>query len=564
MHETKPSIDKLFRIGWTSVRKPLRIICELLVNKVAQCKIRSHTSGLRNKATKVKNWLTRKVNRKIAKRKAKKLLALLVTPERGEDEPAASGLIRIVKQGRSRKHIVAQRFLKTASRRDNGTRALLKLSDDELDELGYKAIHPISEPTASMILLDVVLGNSNETLFFKRTISPALKDGREGTAAILYLGLTEMHGFFLNISERVIFDFCQRILHAEVILCPKWYCGVKLLCALFLNLHRSEWKYSRLLPPLLSEIFKGLIQQGRGEQILDASAETRPEKPSYDNPQLLSLIASCCEEITEVSDLAALPPSDTLGPFIELSIDIILPEVAGSRSLSTERGLAMWALIPLLKFPSVVGLIPANKLPGLGFFLLDMTLHPKAVKIQEVDNSVKLDKWAIVSLSRLPDPTFSNALSSALNEGTIQLDSPEVTPYKALGLVERLLWISNIRMIEKEQAHRVLVDGGACEFLARALQGDPTTQDRGLWRAKGLAMTCLGNIVEMMNEEQCREHVTKEMVESIVAIKEHGDVPLVQKGQAIFTLQRYTLVAERWAIQPYYHENPAGWIYSIG
>lgn len=114
-----------------------------------------------------------------------------------------------------------------------------------------------------------------------------------------------------------------------------------------------------------------------------------------------------------------------------------------------------------------------------------------------------------------------------------------------------------MQVIKKEQAHRTLVVGGACGFLACVLQPrkwDPTTQDRGLWRAKGLAMTCLGNIIEMMDEEECREHVTKKMVESIVAIKQHGDVPLVQKGQAIFTLQRYTLVAECWGIQPYYRE----------
>lgn len=349
----------------------------------------------------------------MTKRKAKKFLVQLITAEEGEDEPAArrqryeaaSGLIQIVKKGLPQTYIVAQRFLKTASRRDQGTRALLQLSDDELNELGYKAIHPVSEPTASMLLLDVVSGNSNEALFFRKTISPALKDGTEGTAAILYLGLTEMEGFFLNISERVIFDFCKRVVNAEVLLCPRWYCGVKLLCVLFLNLHRSEWKYSHLLPSLLSDIFKGLIQQGQGEERLDAESEgTGPEKPSFDSPQLLSLVALCCEEIEEDSDFAALPPPETLKPFIELLINIVLPVVASSRSLSTERGLALWALIPLLKCPSVVGFIPADRLPSLGSFLLDMALHPKAVRIQEVDDSVDVRGLSVVYVY----PSFSN------------------------------------------------------------------------------------------------------------------------------------------------------------
>lgn len=93
-----------------------------------------------------------------------------------------------------------------------------------------------------------------------------------------------------------------------------------------------------------------------------------------------------------------------------------------------------------------------------------------------------------------------------------------------------------------EPIYRAMVNGGACGFLVRALSytGGLAPQDRGLWRAKGLAVTCFGNIVERMNPRQLGKHITQEMIDAVEAFKEREDAPLVQKGQAIYTLQRYT------------------------
>lgn len=138
----------------------------------------------------------------------------------------------------------------------------------------------------------------------------------------------------------------------------------------------------------------------------------------------------------------------------------------------------------------------------------------------------------------------------------VRLDSPNASsPYKPLGLVERLLSLSNMKMME-EQTHHALVGGSACEFLAHSLKytGGLAAGDRGLWRAKGLAMTCLGNIVERMDKEQFCNCINEEMVACIVAIKKDQEVPLVQKGQAIFLLQRYTLAADRLGVQPFHRE----------
>ncbi|KAG8922974.1 hypothetical protein FRC01_013382 [Tulasnella sp. 417] len=172
--------------------------------------------------------------------------------------------------------------------------------------------------------------------------------------------------------------------------------------------------------------------------------------------------------------------------------------------------------------------------------------------------------WSVCTLCCLPESIFHNALSSALDEGISQLNSSGTNPYEPLKLVERLLWLSNTKspLEDSEQIHRALVMGGACGFLTYVLShtGALDPQDRGLWRAKGLAMTCLGNLIERMGREECHKSITKEMINAVVATKEDEGVPLVQRGQAIFTLQRYTVAADRCGIQPYYREDTSNMV----
>ncbi|KIO18567.1 hypothetical protein M407DRAFT_246450 [Tulasnella calospora MUT 4182] len=52
-----------------------------------------------------------------------------------------------------------------------------------------------------------------------------------------------------------------------------------------------------------------------------------------------------------------------------------------------------------------------------------------------------------------------------------------------------------------------------------------------------------------------RDHVTTEMIDAVVAIKTNEEAPLAQRDQARFTLQRYTAVADRCGIEPYYREE---------
>ncbi|KAG9048547.1 hypothetical protein FS837_012616 [Tulasnella sp. UAMH 9824] len=434
---------------------------------------RSSASDSEEPTNQRRGWFSKlasNINRSLVKRRARKLLGKLVEADKKEDKPtvakeqrcdAAAGLVQIMEEELDGEEVVVQAFVEQSSKKDEIMQALLKLSDDGLDNFAYEAISPISTPMAHRKLLALVLEHSTESSFFQGIITPLLGASTEGTAAILYLAMKEARAFFTQVDHQLVFNFCSKVVLVEEPLSPKWYCGVKLLCMLLKYPDHAEW-----------------------------------------------------EE----------------------------------------------------KFPSVLELFSAVDLSKFADLIMDMTLHPWVFEFQEADALEKItlkpfsakDDLCIVGLCSLPDSTFSGALSRQLKEGVVRLNSSNGNLYEPLGLVERLLWLSNTEAAENK-IHLALVDGGACEFLAKALNytGDLARDDRGLWRAKGLAITCLGNIVEMMNREQFFNCINGGMIHSVVAIKEDAAAPLVQRGQAIFLLQRYTLTADRLGVRAFHREDPS-------
>ncbi|KAG8928097.1 hypothetical protein FRC01_006464 [Tulasnella sp. 417] len=509
------------------------------------------------------------------KKQARRLVDKLIAVNEGKGDPAeaakqrssvAAALLKIVHTEQGGGEIVARRFVKSSSRRAEGTRALLQLSDDELEKFGAKIISGLCTrpPTPSEELLALVSNHSNEVVFFWETFSLLLGDGTmDGPAAILYLATTETWRFFFPIGDHIIFDFCARIISTHEVLSPKWYCAVKLLCLLLKYSDCSELEYGTELQSLLCAILTSLIHIVTEERRKAVSFMPEYEFVFRDLP-VLPILAGCCERIESGSHLEALTSSTPLKPFLELLIRFVFPKYPSPRTLSIEGGLGVYTLISLLKIPSIAKLFRDIELSRVGSFLVDMVLNSWTLEFRSASTfekdilkplTVKEDLY-ITCLCSLPGSTFSVALSGALKEGIVRLDAPTTNPYEPLGLVERLLWLSNAKVM-KEQTHRALVDGGGCEFLVQALhyRGVLSSDDRGLWRARGLAMTCLGNIIERMNKEQFSNRVKEDMIASVVAIKEDKEVPLVQKGQAIFLLQRYTLAADRLGLQPFHRED---------
>lgn len=103
-----------------------------------------------------------------------------------------------------------------------------------------------------------------------------------------------------------------------------------------------------------------------------------------------------------------------------------------------------------------------------------------------------------------------------------------------------------------QQVHHALVEGGACEFLANVILNSlPNTwmwEHRAAWRVKGEAITCLGNIIERMDELALRSRIKTEIVEAMVAIYNNVEYPLAERQHAEFTLKRYREAVDRYGI----------------
>lgn len=516
--------------------------------------------------------------RPLAKRRATRLVANLINVNekdgpsaRHQRRKAARALVDLAGQEHEGIDIVTRRFTKKASRLREGILALFKLSDEELDYREDEPSTAASQPTISIRLLQLIRENTKESLLIK-TVTAITRSGTEGAAAVLHFA-TNMEDFFSRIDHTLILDFGVRAVKTAKPLTGKWFSGLTLLVV---SIERTSTNgLSHLAGTLhiaLNSAIGGVVQQSTL-----APAATAKTEPHSRHLPLLSLVARCCAQSEPVLYLLqfALPPSLVLTSFVHLALGIIRKADIAQHRLSMDEGFALTALAFLLQIPTVLLYVPVAELPAIRGLFVGVVLHPRALEIQEGGTPdekdirrwlrTKLDLGVINALSRLPEMRFKEALALALKVALTKFDPPGTNPYEPLEVVERLLWLSNIKH-NTEEVHHALLEAGSCNFLAHVLTytGGLKPQDRGIWRAKGLAMTCLGNILEKMDWVQLHDHVTAEMIQIILKIKVGGDTPMVQKGQSIFLLQRYTLVADRYGIEPYYREDPSNTPTNVG
>lgn len=565
----------------------------------------AHAQQLQAHAREARSWISglkKRLVRSATKRVARNLLDDLVDANDERDGKAtarrrrfqaAAGLIDIIENEPEGQSIVARRIIKGELRQDGSIEAVLRLSDDELDEFGYGAVSPISEMCASQKLLDAVVKHTTDSSFFRTTIPRLLKDGKKGTAAILYLATKETGNFLLHVKDTLILNFCVRVVTTEEILRPKWYCGAKLFCLLLIQplSIRGRPAFGLMMTKLLSSVCKPLIHRVTAELEWNTSRTFQKDSISI-RLRILPLVAGCCNSMRHHGNWSTLPPAcaQILNPFAEQLINFVHYENDDSLLRNTESGYALSIILSLIERESPASSISQTSLAKLAAELMSTVLHKRAFEVQKPDIFAKvretgvitlpifaptnhhvkviikslnatLDDSCVTALCRLPESISSDALASALNQAKPKLNSPGARNiYEPLALVESLLWLSNQNADADifGQVHRILIKGDACTFLGQVISssnGGLDPEDRGLWRVKGLAMTCIGNIIERMGEEEIHDHVPKDVIDSVVAIKENGTTPLVQKGQAIFMLQRYTLTADRWHVNPYYREN---------
>lgn len=297
--------------------------------------------------------------------------------------------------------ILARRFVKSASRQDQGTQALLRLSDHELDLFGSRAVSPVPEPLAFTKLLDVVRKHPNESEFFRRTISTQLRDGEEGVAAILYLVTTMTPTFSIDLAGLII-DFCNRIVTKEASFCLKWYCVTKLQCILLEE--RPLTGFARLIRPIrprqprqprtitLSSICKGLIRATTSILDPNVSEESEKDPVGLDAP-LLFMIAVCCHTMKK-EDRSCLPTSDIVNTFVKRLIDLIYPAFGSLQVLNMKCAFALSTLRSLVKNQLIVTAISGDTLSKLGTMFLEVGLNRWALNIHGAERFEKV--WRIL------------------------------------------------------------------------------------------------------------------------------------------------------------------------
>ncbi|KAG8928077.1 hypothetical protein FRC01_006483 [Tulasnella sp. 417] len=519
--------------------------------------------------------VAQKIRRVAAKRRAKARFTSLTYDSLYESESqeftrrrnAAEELLEIAGRGVDDEDIVARRFVKKAATQELGVSALLKLSDLECRIERSDTIFGDYTQAASSRLLKLIVSHSRDSTFFRATLPAVLRNRSDGLPAIISLAKS-VPGMFNRIDATVLSTYLRRVTQRADPWSDEWLRSVLLLNLWLLSQIAHSENYEGALHARIStaRFVLNKVLPACSPQI----SQIQPVKGYYPRGWMLVLqviISACTLAAKEDSLDDVLPSGSPLKSFIDLCVKIVVTSSGPvpSPRQPTACGLALKALALLRNAPEFPESVPTGGDPHFAdicmVVLLDRTLWRR-----EMLEDHELSRWqnlhpeedAFDIFCKLPKPCFERALASALSERTASTDSAHCQHDRAIYLLDPLLWLSNMPQHIVE-AHQALVHGGVCKFLANLIvypvpPGSPI-ENRSIWRAKGEAMTCLGNIVERMDHKELCQHITREVIEAVAAIKESIATPLVQKGQAVFMLQRYTITADRFRITCYHREE---------
>ncbi|KAG8921246.1 hypothetical protein FRC01_000345 [Tulasnella sp. 417] len=511
------------------------------------------------------------------------------TPAWKRRRNAAKALIQIASTEQDGESIVAKAFVRTDLTQEIGTNAIVTLGAEESDPLEQELAYGCYERPSSYIslkssekaaqLLNLVISHSKGSSFFQQTIPSILRTesspgtytfNHQASAAIPYLATAFPIQFGL-IDAFIIKDFGFWLIQGDAYPSIRWLRGIKILDILVNHIARNEPKQQEMRISVACRVLHAVARSmigayGRGSAVFGLGREI----PSATPLSLRAALSAILQTENNPKALnSILPFRPTLRAFNEALGNICI------RESNTSLRLALRLLVLMRDIPEAKGSLSSHTAHSVADVCIRIVIArvdgPSGVKISSGELAdaevpqLSSDEDAFDVLCHLGEIVFAEALERALKTRHYTpyttYYTPDTAHYVSAGdfaLLEPLLWLSNMPRHIKV-AHRALVRGHACKFLATIIpyQVSATWEwhERERWRAKGQAMTCLGNIIERMDESQVRDHVTKEMIDSVVAIRTNEEAPLAQRDQAKFTLQRYTVVADRWGIEPYYREE---------
>ncbi|KAG9042194.1 hypothetical protein FS837_011170 [Tulasnella sp. UAMH 9824] len=462
---------------------------------------------------------------------------------------AGEELLRIAEREAHGDVIVARRFTKSLTRQAIGMRAILQLCEEEKDDprlppplrhIGSESDLRYPKSRISHRLMVLIMLHTDRLLFLEKIVTGALKEGIDyGFRGVLFLA-TSIPDFFDHVDPPVISEYAAQAIKNQSLPSARWYQGIELLHHLFRHGSTTEHGKAAAL--------------STGQLILNSAMKLCGDK-SWDLNSLLRVVLRTCLVAKNKRILPFILPPALLSNIIQT-----VSSRSGIHFIDKASALVLKVhalCADQLKIGSIVSSKQVAWLVQVGMEVMyepkywqDLIEKELIGQQDSYDRSpLHLDEDAFSILCDLPEPAFQDGLKSLLWRRSRRSEA------KTLDL---LLWLSNMPA-NILKAHRALIGGEACRFLGAIITDTRSPgwqwRDRAEWRAKGEAMTCLGNIIERMDESELRDHVPKTVLDAVVALKENEEAPLTQRGQAIFMLQRYTVAADRCGVEPHHRED---------
>ncbi|KAG9049984.1 hypothetical protein FS837_008334, partial [Tulasnella sp. UAMH 9824] len=442
-------------------------------------------------------------------------------------ERAGNGLLKMASRGPEGKAIVVRKLLKTPEREEKTVRALLILSDEELESfqswLWEEVPHSLAGTATDLI--ELVRSSSPQGHFFRKTLPKVLGDEANGAGAILKL-INKHPDFFVHINHELLFRFGKHSLEEAVPLTIWWRRAIKLLLTLLDRLPGAPVEARKKIHlPLLRILLEACTE---GFLWVDENTLRRGKVGSQDAVQLLQFIFRVLREVGEDPEaLDQIVPSGS--PMRRLVGDLMLTfaqdRIHDGNTLNASSLLVMKTLSILLQSRVVRDSVDITVVTRWTGVFVDMVLlpstfptslgkGPSAAELAKID--LKPETAAFNILCGLPEPAFAEALALTLSQCDPQTGALAAPPYTNYHIIGALVGLSSTRRHSRKTSH-ALIRGGTCEYLARVLSCDnPNGGSEGaLWKAKGLAMTCLSNIIERMDREDLRRHISKGLIASV-------------------------------------------------
>ncbi|KAG8928143.1 hypothetical protein FRC01_006406 [Tulasnella sp. 417] len=479
----------------------------------------------------------------------------------------AEQLLSTSSKGSEWASLVVRRFNKTTARQIAGLRAILRLRVEEESHSGSSYLGRIPQSAyagRSYELLDLLFLRSQPTCFFPDVISPVLRDWSTDTPWVIVWLVIVIPDFRTRVDTKAMLRYGRGVIRTATTWSNPWLTGLWLLLTLFTD--QVDWAKESSNTISMAKLILHVGMEAFGNQASAAIGNCSTPNEASKLKVLYSILSTCLKCDGEDSLRSILPSAIILEPFVEACVDALCAN--GPMTCTALKAIALLVDTPTIAdIPSFVENLPPQKVSALASCCMSIVLggvfwDKSAILEERGINPFRCipEEDAFDILCRLPDRMFSTALAAALDNCPVSLDPSSQDHLKLFHILEPLLWLSNMSTSVPE-AHRALVTGGACAFLAKIVIDSPqdtwSWKDRAIWRVKGEATTCLGNIIEKMDQAEVRSRLNEGIIKAIADIRDNKEAPLMQRDQAAFTLRRYKAAAGHCDVEPLCKERLA-------